>query len=702
MRVYIFSIILATLVGMNVNAQVTAPTDTLKESKELQEVVVVGANQSAKPGELTFRPTDRQKKASADGYELLRHIAMPQISVNPASDNVTTLTGGGIAMFINGMPASDIEIKNLRTANVLRIDYLDYPSDPRYMGAEHVVEFIVKLPEVGGYARLSSNFAFLSNTSAGANAYTKFIYKKVNYDLYAGWNYGNQHHLGSENRQQYSLLDSDGHPYWLEQTERSDYSRRRAWGLPLNFRMSYNTDCFQTFNTAYFSFSDIPEQTIKGTTSLSTYPDNIYRFSQSTRQNNRNAGWTGHYYYNTGSGFGFAFNGQARYSNNHYNRMYSSTIDAANPDVRNDSKENAWNVSGNLSILKYLSQAHSLSFEYFLNCNDNNIDYTGTSAFNTKLKSTNMGGTFEYTGCFPFNLRLNASASLGWVKKVIDDHTKCFLYPSIDVNASYSPAPQHQANLSVKLASHGATTAYYTADVLQSTDFLYRTGNPSLTNYPVLTCSANYTWFANRQFNMSAFGMFNGFFNPVSTIYDRYLDGRVILLSYANRSHFYRWNLGINTQYKPTDALQLQLYLAYQPATNGYIKRTVHPIVSQLNATYYLGQFFIVAYGGLGSRSLTLINGGLVRTKANYGLTLGWNNSHWNVRLYASNFLNSSWKDDYSEFIFPVYRQYSASYTGNYHRSFAVSVSYTFDYGKKVQHGDEIKADESNNSGILK
>lgn len=46
--------------------------------------------------------------------------------------------------------------------------------------------------------------------------------------------------------------------------------------------------------------------------------------------------------------------------------------------------------------------------------------------------------------------------------------------------------------------------------------------------------------------------------------------------------------------------------------------------------------------------------------------------------------------------------QVAQAYSGNYHRTFAVSVSYSFSYGKKVSHTNAPTAGNGVGSAILK
>lgn len=703
MRIRISTLVMAAMAAVSAYAQETAPVDSLKESKELQEVVVVGANQSAKPGELTFIPTDRQKKASADGYELLRHIAMPQILVNPASDNVTTLAGGGVSMFINGMPASDIDIKNLRTKNVVRIEYLEFPSDTRFGGAQHVLNYIVQLPEWGGYTRLSAGTHLLSNFASNANLFSKFIYKKMNYDLYLGWRYSNLHHSGYEKKDLYSLLTENGDSYCVEQIQNTNYTRQRGWGLPINFRATYNTDNFQAQNTVSFSYSDTPENTEKGSLQATNIENSDMSFRNFNSTQLKKISWSGNFNLYLNHGLSFRLWSSVQYNKNKDNRQYENNSFSSGTNIKTDSNEDAWYGGINLKANKRLNGSHTISVDYFANINNYDIKYTGTSPFDIRMRDTNLGGGIAYYGNFPFNLRLHASAGYGWSRSHTGDQTNCKGYVGFNADASYSPNSAHQLNLWIRLSSSTPSASNKTDDVLRRNEFLYITGYPGLKDYYLYSTSLSYTWFTNYKLNFTAFANIATSFNKVAPYYLHYQNGQAILQSYHNSGDYYTGQFGIKAVYRPIRSLQFDVMGAYQPAKiTGELHRSIHPFSGQINTSFYAGEFSFTLSGGLGSRSLGSIDGALMRYKPYYLLRGGWNHGNWNIQIYANNIFNSSWKSVKSEMIYPLYGQFMTSYDGSFRRALSVNVSYTFDYGKKVKHESEIEADENNNSAILK
>ncbi|MBD5363322.1 MAG: hypothetical protein HDR79_00005, partial [Bacteroides sp.] len=198
-------------------AQTEVP-DSIK-TQNLDEVVVEAQMQRTSPTSATFIPTVKQKNASQNAVDLLRQMAMPQIQINPVNEAVTDNAGGEVAIFINYLEASREEMEGLRTYDVKKVEYLEFPTDPRFRGAQHVINIIVQEYAYGGYTKLTTNENFLVGFSSRNNIFSKFSYKKMTYDLYVGANNWNNHHIGNNVKGIYSLKDADGKDYQLIRTE---------------------------------------------------------------------------------------------------------------------------------------------------------------------------------------------------------------------------------------------------------------------------------------------------------------------------------------------------------------------------------------------------------------------------------------------------------------------------------------------------
>lgn len=232
----ITSIFCATLT-IAAMAQTEVP-DSIK-TQNLDEVVVEAQMQRTSPTSTTYIPTGKQKNASQNAVDLLRQMAIPQIQINPVSEAVTDNAGGEVAIFINYLEASREEMEGLRTPDVKKVEYLEFPTDPRFRGAQRVINIIVQEYAYGGYTKLTTNENFLVGFSSRNNIFSKFSYKKMTYDLYVGANNWNNHHIGNNVKGIYSLKDADGKDYQLIRTETLDDSHYKQNQYPVTFRATY-------------------------------------------------------------------------------------------------------------------------------------------------------------------------------------------------------------------------------------------------------------------------------------------------------------------------------------------------------------------------------------------------------------------------------------------------------------------------------
>ena len=95
-------------------------------------------------GKIDLYPVSKAKNAAQNAMDLLQQMAIPQIRINPIDETVTDNVGGSVAVYINFREASKEEMEGMRTADVRRVDYLEFPTDPRFHGAERVLNIIVQ------------------------------------------------------------------------------------------------------------------------------------------------------------------------------------------------------------------------------------------------------------------------------------------------------------------------------------------------------------------------------------------------------------------------------------------------------------------------------------------------------------------------------------------------------------------------------
>lgn len=437
MRIYSFIIMsTAAFAGL---AQ-TAPPDSVK-TQELNEVVVVAQMQQTSATSSTFIPNKKQKSSAQNAVDLLQQLAIPQITINLVDNAVTTLSGQNVSIYINYQPASSQEIEGLLTSDVRRVEYMDFPTDPRFNGNEHVVNFIMQRYEYGGYTKLTLNENFLVGLSNRASVYSKFAYKRMMYDLYAGTSNHDNKHVGTSYIGKYALQDKEGVAQEITRSEIFDNAHFKYNQYPVTFRAVYDSDKIQVSNTVGFTFDQSPLAETNGSLSFSPGASSNYSYTRNEPYTTRWVSWQGSYYFILPHNFHLNINPSANYSHTNYDYTYRSSL----PDddvIENISKENAWQVRGTATLYKILSQKQKVFLRASGGSTHNGVAYYGSTPYDNDFSDTYAGATVGYNfSNRPWNV--NADVALQWERNQINSTSVSEFYPVVNVSAAFSPSNRH-------------------------------------------------------------------------------------------------------------------------------------------------------------------------------------------------------------------------------------------------------------------
>lgn len=169
--------------GSYLSAQTEVP-DSIK-AEELNEVVVEGRTQRVIERGVEYTPTKKVKKAAIDATQLLELMNVPQLDITPGSMSVKTYAGKDVGMFIDYKQATDEDLQGLRPEDVLRVEVLQYPEDPRFQGQANVVNFIMRKYEWGGYTKLTATGNTLNIDRGEGILYSKFVKNNWTFDANA-------------------------------------------------------------------------------------------------------------------------------------------------------------------------------------------------------------------------------------------------------------------------------------------------------------------------------------------------------------------------------------------------------------------------------------------------------------------------------------------------------------------------------------
>lgn len=670
------------------------------EVKELNEVVVEAQMQRTSPTSTTYTPTGKQKNASLNAIDLLRQMAIPQIKINPVSEAVTDNAGGEVAIFINYLEASKEEMEGLRAPDVKKVEYLEFPVDTRFRGAQRVINIIVQEYAFGGYTKLTTNENFLVGFSSRNNIFTKFSYKKMTYDLYVGAKNWNSHHIGNNIKGIYSLKDADGKDYQLTLTETLDGSHHKQSQYPITFRATYASEKVQIRNTIGFTHLGVPVYEQRGSLTYQPGSEQNYTFNRCNPNRNNSLAYQGSFFFSLPKQFSIDISPRFNYM---HNNDYLAYATSNSPEIVRNARENAYNYRVDAYLQKRIGQKHTVMLGINGGDNINRLRYSGTKSYYDRFHRAFVAGLLGYQLTYN-KVSLYSDLGIYWSQSDINGIVYTDTYPFVHLKLRYSPNSKNAFSAFLQYATATPGINQKSPDVLQDNEYMFVTGNPLLENSRNLMFNIGYTWMPNNTIDLNAFSDFNSFFNRQMLTYEPYDNDMAIIKNYRNSGNYLIGKIGFAVNWKLLGG-KLQLYASPQQTfykSTGIYSKSYNPFNVTVQATYYLNSFYIEAYYQSPDNHMFTSSPQIYKSRNFHSLTVGWANSDWNIRVMAANVLNKGWSSAEIITESPLYTEYKENLGTSSHPHINVTVTYTFGYGKKVQRGNEVGEQSGASSAIMK
>ncbi|MBO5269011.1 MAG: hypothetical protein J6B13_09675 [Muribaculaceae bacterium] len=668
------------------------------ETQELNEVVVEAQLQSTSATVSTYIPTSKQKNSSQTATDLLNRMAIPQLSPG-MGNSVKTNTGKNVDIYIDYLPASEQEINGMRMADVKKVEYYDYPKDPRFQGSAHVINFIMQKYEYGGYLKASANEFFIAN-SGQLNLYSKFQYKKMTYDLGVGGYYRNGSHDFNNTVETYRLPQPDGSIKYFERYSiTNDAESRRRYFWP-TFKALYRTGKISLSNTIGATFDNYPKENTSGSVYFS--PADFQRSDLISEANHRQNYITYNGYWNFILPHGNTINFAPYYSYSH-SKQNSRYIEGQSSEYINNASDNTHKASGNLRFQHDFGKWGDITVSTQGFYYNSKTRYSGTSTSNDRLTVLRLGPgvTYNFT-----NDKFYASAGIGisYDRTKSGDITEESTYPWTDFSAQYSFNNKNSINAEFHYSSQIPALSARSSAVIQSNPLMSYTGNPNLKPYKCYDFGISYQWLPNNKFNFSAFA--TGFIaaNRFAYVYEASADG-ILRTVQQPMGKFIEGRYGINGTARLLDSdLQINGQLAHYIAKNEEpFSWTKSHLNWYLQAFYYLNQWhFGLQYQSDMSSAGDFTNGVWENSKNAYTAIVGWGNSSWNFQAQIANPFRWNWSSGSSVMKSKNYDFVQHTFSPDNHCFVYVTATYTFGFGKKIKVGNEASQMSGAGSAILK
>lgn len=525
----ISTIILSALASIPVYAQ--EQSDSLK-TKELDEVVVQADRMNMNVNKVSYTPTKQQRNASANGTMLLQQLAIPQLSVNTLAGIVTMNTGEPVAFFIDGVPATENDVADMNTRDVLRIEVLDYPTDPKFRNSAHVVNYIMQKYEYGGYTKLNTTEMFLSCLSSYNTLNSKLVYKKMTFDARAYYQYTNSSHTGTDEIQHFRLpgYDEVAHD-GITRLSILDNSKYIANRSSASFRALYQGNKTHFSSTLYWSFAEDISDRRSGTLQYSPNLFDVDNWETNYPSRKNNIRWSNEFFQELPLNWALAASFQLAYDHINQTKVRSE----GDLSISNlTAKEDIWGTESEIDLSKSFNDVHNLSVELNSITYESNIDYFGSTSNKNKTSQLLLipGVAYKLTPCDKFRLGFGVYAT--YYRSKASDVEERKLFPTVSFNLSWMPAPRHRIgalfNYSIDTPKGSQTNG-----ILLQTDLLkWSQGTPDLRSYLTTTSQLSYTWNPSQYINISPVVTWVYKHNFFADTYSLTDDGKGILVKPEN------------------------------------------------------------------------------------------------------------------------------------------------------------------------
>lgn len=665
---------------------------------DLNEVTVEARIQTASAKVSTYIPTSRQKTASQTGIDLLGRMGIPQLSVMPGlSSTVKTASGQAVAMYIDGLPATSEDISAMRMTDVKRVEYYDYPDDPRFQNNPHVVNFVMQHYEYGGYIKVLSDNFLIAN-SYNLNIFAKLQYKRMTFDVGVGGYYMDSKYGYSNSTETFRLTQPDGTDKEIVRTSATDAFRtRRKYGWP-TFKAMYSSEKVTMRNTLGTNFDHFPLKRSVGNVRYSGYEYADVDFSTSGCTRSNSVSYNGDWYFVFGEKDNLSMT--PAYSYTHTSQQSDYIEDGA--EFRNDAKDNTHNAGVVLEYAHQFSSAHSLSLEFLTLYVANRTHYYGNSSsyITTDTWRLNSGVGYSFSSN---HIYANVAAGFTWDKSIQGDVKEISAAPYLYLSAQYSPSNRHQIALSGNYFISNPSGAQRSAVVIEQNPLMSYTGNPFLKSQRFYSFSASYTWLPSNIFNLTLYCNPYTIGKRMAYRYEQ-VQGGVLRTIVQPMGAYTQVDAGLNGTLRLFENKLMLMgnmfyKYTYDAAFLPHKKSAVHGIIS---AAYYAGSWNFSGY--YATRSNTpegCLNGVWCESEDAYGVQAGWGNADWSVSAYLCNFLTWNYKSSESKMSTDVYSSYIRNYAIDRHAFIKLSATYTFGFGKKISRQDEASQQTGTASGIL-
>lgn len=663
-----------------------APPDSIK-LKELKEVVVHASYLTREDNHISAIPTKEQRKHAVSGYDLLRNLMLPGVSVNRKSGSVTT-PAGTATLYIDGREVEFREVQSLRPKDIARVEYHDIPTG-KYAKDAAAINFVLKTIDNGGYTQLDA-MQGLGYLNGDYNLISKYVVGSKSINLWAGYSLENPE-SNLEETESFNFTDGrlnrrnaysdvgnrDSEEY--VQASISNRGNKYTWMLRGGMAWTANkNDIGNGIVNYWLKDATENEETVHLHSKNKTMRPSLYFFGMHTFSENKRLDYVADTYY----------------SRNDFNRQYKDNDSFYKSLV----KEDYWYTQLNANYSWTLNHQNSLVFTLYEFLRVSDSDYSGTTAYNQNLRSSESILFVDYSqrlGRFFYDINPGLSFLTYRLKGMKSIN---HLTPRLQARAAYMIDRKQQLQFAFALGNTYPKINTINNVEQQIDPIIILKGNPDMDNSILLSPRMSYNLNLNK---IALRAGVSYLYQNHSIISDYYIREGNLISAFRDDCIYHKPSADLSLTYKPSNALNINISGQWsdQLARGAIEHRNLSAFNANAMVNYYVGDFSFGAWVSTPTRDLV---DSQIRRKTywQYQLSAMWTHGNWAIEANANNLflMNNRILDELNT---AAYSYSQTNWNRQYNQHATLKVAYTFEYGKKTNKSPSYEHTDSE-SAILK
>ncbi len=662
--------------------------DSVKANK-LDEVIVEAHYLTRENDHFLAVPTKEQRKHAVSGYDLLRNLMIPGVSVNRNSGNVST-PAGTATIYIDGREADFREVQSLRPKDIAAVEYYDVPSG-KYAKDASAINFILKKPTNGGYTQIDA-LQGVGSLNDDFNIISKYAIGTKSLNLWAGYSLENP--KSSVKESEYfnfhdNILQRENSYYNADNKTREDYlqasisNRGNKYIWMLRGGLSWKNDRNNVNNGSTLSYW-LTDAAFSEGEDLEIFSQNksfrpsVYFYGLHTMSDTETLDYVV----------------DAYYSRNDFDRSYDTGKSSFSSLV----KESYYYTKVNANYSMTMSHQNRLAFMLYEFLRISDSEYSGSSEYSQNLYSSETILFADYSqrlGRFFYDINPGLSFLTYRLKGMSSIN---HITPRLQARMAYMFGKKQQLQFAFALGNTYPRINTIN-DVEQQIDpIIILKGNPDMDNSILLSPRLSYN------LNLKKFGLEAGmmyYYQNHAIVSDYYIREGNLISTFRDDCRYHKPSADVSLTYKPSNSFNMQISGEWsKQMTRGEVEhRNLSSFSGSTTLNYYVGDFSFGVWVATPVKDLVDYQIRR-RTYWQYQLSAMWTSGNWAIEANANNlFLTKNEMKD--ELATQFYSFSRTNQSRRFNQYATLKIVYSLDYGKKTSKSPKYQHIDSE-SAILK